>query len=111
MTNYLMLFGNILLLVSGQILFKFGLQKIGGFDLAKVAFSPFIISGLALYAVATVLWFIVLTKMNLSVAYPLQSLAYVLGIIAAWFFFGEVITMTKWVGVAAILFGAYMIAK
>ncbi|WP_342672441.1 EamA family transporter [Paenibacillus tianmuensis] len=111
MTSYLMLFGNILLLVSGQILFKFGLQKIGGFDLVKVAVSPFIISGLALYVVATVLWFIVLTKMSLSVAYPLQSLAYILGLIAAWFFFGEVITMTKWVGVAAILFGAYMIAK
>ncbi|WFA16426.1 hypothetical protein ERY13_03030 [Paenibacillus mucilaginosus] len=111
MTNYLILLGNILLLVTGQILFKLGIQKIGPLNLWKAIFSPYILSGLALYGVATALWFVVLSRMNLSVAYPLQSLAYVLGLLAAYFVFGEVITVSKWVGVAAILFGSYMIAR
>ncbi|MEC0213245.1 EamA family transporter [Paenibacillus ehimensis] len=111
MSSYILLAANIFLLVSGQILFKLGLQKIGEFQILKILMSPFIISGLALYVVATGLWFVVLTKMNLSVAYPLQSLAYVLGLFAAWIVFGEFITVTKWIGVAAIIFGAYMIAK
>ncbi|MWC30290.1 EamA family transporter [Paenibacillus sp. MMS18-CY102] len=109
--SYLLLFSNVLLLVAGQILFKWGLQKAGGLQWARIALSPTIWSGLALYGFATLLWFAVLTRLPLSVAYPMQSTAYVLGLLAAWFIFGESLSATKLIGCAVILIGVYLIAK
>lgn len=84
--NYLLILMNIILLVSGQLLWKIGLTKYGkiSFDNLFVLFiSPHIILGLMLYVIATLIWFYLLSRMPLSVLYPLQSLAYVLGIILA----------------------------
>jgi multidrug transporter EmrE-like cation transporter len=53
----------------------------------------------------------VLSRLPLSVAYPLQALAYVLALIPAYFLFHESITLTKLAGVAVILLGVYLLAK
>lgn len=106
-----MLLGNIVLLVTGQILFKLGLQRAGGFVWQKMITSPLLISGLALYGIATLLWFAVLTRLPLSQAYPMQALAYVFALIPAYFLFGEIITISKLAGVAVILFGVYLLAR
>lgn len=111
MISYAYLLGNILLLVSGQILFKIGLQRSGGLVWSKIAVSPAILSGLALYGIATLLWFAVLSRLPLSVAYPMQSLAYIFAMFAAYYLFGETLTPTKIAGVAVILAGVYLLAK
>ncbi|GAE04126.1 EamA family transporter [Paenibacillus sp. JCM 10914] len=69
------------------------------------------LGGLCLYGVSTMIWFAVLSRLPLSIAYPLQSLAYVLALIPAYFLFHETINFTKIVGVAVIVFGAYLIVK
>ncbi|MEC0175543.1 EamA family transporter [Paenibacillus favisporus] len=110
---YLMLLLNMLLLVAGQISWKIGLQQQGGIhlgNLLQVLFSPLILLGIVLYAVATGLWFVVLSRLPLSLAYPLQSLAYAAGIFAAWYFFGESVPLNRWIGAAVIVLGAVIIA-
>lgn len=109
--SYLLLLGNILLLVTGQILFKIGLGRSGGLHWGKLATSPAVIGGVGLYGLATLLWFVVLSRLPLSVAYPLQALAYVLALVPAYFLFHETITLTKLFGVVAILLGVYLLAK
>ncbi|MNJ43739.1 putative 4-amino-4-deoxy-L-arabinose-phosphoundecaprenol flippase subunit ArnF [compost metagenome] len=109
--SYGMLLGNIVLLVTGQVLFKLGLQRAGGLVWQKMITSPLLISGLALYGIATLLWFAVLTRLPLSQAYPMQALAYVLALVPAYFLFGEVMTLSKFAGVAVILCGVYLLAK
>lgn len=109
--SYLLLLGNIVLLVTGQMLFKIGLSRSGGLHWGKLITSPSVIGGVALYGIATLLWFAVLTRMPLSVAYPMQAFAYVLAMIPAYFMFNETITPTKLAGVAVILFGVYLLAK
>ncbi|MGZ9583942.1 EamA family transporter [Paenibacillus marinisediminis] len=111
MLSYGILFSNIILLVIGQIMFKFGLQQSGGLNWIKLIVSPSIWVGFALYGIGTVLWFIVLSRLPLGVAYPMQSLAYVLAMFAAVWLFGETLTLSKIVGVLVILFGVYLIAK
>ncbi|MBP2001892.1 drug/metabolite transporter (DMT)-like permease [Paenibacillus shirakamiensis] len=115
MISYVYLLANILLLVTGQMLFKIGLSKNGGLQgigqWAKLIFSPTILGGLALYGIATLLWFAVLNRLPLTVAYPMQSLAYVFAMVGAYFIFGEIITATKIAGVAVILVGVYLLAK
>ncbi|GIP27196.1 membrane protein [Paenibacillus sp. J23TS9] len=110
---YFMLLLNIMLLVAGQIIWKMGLQARGGLhvsSLLSVVFSPLILLGLALYAIATGLWFLVLSRLPLSLAYPLQSLAYAIGIFAAWYIFGESIPLNRWIGAGVIVMGAVIIA-
>ncbi|WP_442602021.1 EamA family transporter [Paenibacillus sp. KN14-4R] len=109
--SYGLLSSNIILLVIGQILFKIGLQQSGGLQWVKLILSPAIWSGLMLYGIATIVWFIVLSRLPLSVAYPMQSLAYVLAMFPAVWLFGEELTLTKVAGVIVILFGVYLIAK
>ncbi|MEK4061086.1 MULTISPECIES: EamA family transporter [Paenibacillus] len=104
---------NIIMLASGQILFKLGLGKMGGVSLDnawKALFNLYIIAGLFLYVFATLIWFVVLSRIPLSVAYPVQSIAYVLGLLAALFIFNEPVTLIKWVGMAVIMVGVLIIA-
>ncbi len=103
---------NIILLVTGQTLFKIGLSKVS-FSLEnifKVIFQPYVFAGLILYVVATVIWFYVLTKVNLSVAYPIQSLCYVLAAFVGLFLFHEAIPMSRWIGIGLIVLGAAVVA-
>ena len=104
---------NVILLTSGQVLWKIGLAREGGLSLdnmIRVALSPFILAGLALYVVATVIWFIVLSRAELSYAYPLQSMAYIIGVIAAWLIFKEVVPLTRWIGVLVIIAGVILVS-
>jgi drug/metabolite transporter (DMT)-like permease len=111
-TILLILF-NVCLLTAGQVLWKMGLSQTGGFswdNFARVLCSPFILAGLALYGVATLVWFVVLSTTDLSYAYPLQSMAYIIGVIAAWLIFNEAIPLTRWAGVIVIMGGVALVS-
>ncbi|WP_019424796.1 EamA family transporter [Paenibacillus sp. OSY-SE] len=112
--NALLLFMNITMLVAGQVLFKMGLDRMGGVTLVtswKALFIPHILVGLVLYALATLVWFVVLSRMSLSTAYPISSLAYVFGMIVALIVFNEPVSITKWIGAGIIIFGVILISK
>ncbi|KKC48025.1 membrane protein [Paenibacillus sp. D9] len=109
---YLLLLFNILCLVAGQTIWKLGLDRTGGLgtdNLLQVLLSPLILAGIALYGIATVLWLAVLSRLPLSAAYPLQSLAYVLGLLLAWRLFGEAVPPNRWIGCGIIVAGVLVI--
>jgi drug/metabolite transporter (DMT)-like permease len=111
---YLVLVGNILLLVTGQVLWKMAVSNMDTwtFESAmRLIMSPLFIGGAALYVVATGLWLYVLSKLPLSVAYPSQSISYILAAIIALIVFKETVQPTQWIGMLVILFGVYLVAK
>lgn len=104
---------NIFLLLIGQSLWKFGIQKVGSVSLNtayQLVGSPYILMGFVFYALATLLWFHLLAIAPFSVIYPMQSMAYIFGIIIAWTIFGEAIPYTRWIGCAVIMAGVYIIS-
>jgi drug/metabolite transporter (DMT)-like permease len=106
--TYLVLLLNIVLLVAGQIVWKYGLDKAGGLRLdnvLSVMVSPLILLGILIYGAATVLWLFVLSRLPLSLAYPLQSFAFIAGILAAFVLFKESVPPNRWIGAAVILAG------
>lgn len=111
MNPYLALGINLFLLVGGQLLWKLGMdQPQGELPLWRFALlSPLIWGGLVLYGLATLLWLFVLTRLPLSVAYPIQATAYVLGMVAARGLLGESISTTSWAGGVLILLGAGLV--
>jgi drug/metabolite transporter (DMT)-like permease len=112
--NYILLLLNIILLVSGQLLWKTGVSTIDNWSLKTfvlIAKSPYIMSGLLLYGIATIIWLYVISKIPFSIAYPFQSLSYAMGVVVAYFIFKENIDLSQWIGVLVIIVGVYLIAK
>ena len=61
--------------------------------------------------VATILWLYILKHFEFSMAYPITSICYIFGMLAAMFVFHETIPITRWLGVILIMGGVLLIAK
>jgi len=103
--------------VFGQLFMKRGMNSIGNIDL-KELFSPRIFSivfqryvflGITLYILASIIWLAVLSKAELSFAYPLIGIGYIFTSILAWLFFGEKLTLIRVLGILLICSGVYLI--
>lgn len=113
--NYLLLFINIIMLVSGQVLWKIGVSKmhsqLSPKGIIEVIIDPYILGGGIIYVLATIIWLYLLSKSELSKIYPLQSLCYVFGAIAGMIIFKECFTLNKIFGLILILSGAVLIVS
>lgn len=110
----------VLLNAAAQLLLKAGTNRIGEFAFSidnlapigtKIATSPPILAGLACYAISVVVWILALSRVPVSVAYPMLSVGYVVNALAAWMLFGESLGAQKLVGIGFIVIGVYLVAK
>ena len=112
---YVLLFINILMLVSGQVLWKIGIGKsdfiFSARGIINMIFNPYILGGGIIYVFATVIWIYILSKEELSRVYPLQSLCYVVGTLAGVLIFKECFTLSKGLGLVFIIIGAFIIVS
>jgi drug/metabolite transporter (DMT)-like permease len=93
-----------------NILIKIGANKVDGINF-KLLTNWFLIIGLTLFGLGFILWVFILNKVQLSIAAPIMSLAYVFIMIASYLLFKEPITGVKVIGVILILFGVVFITK
>jgi len=105
------------LLASGQVCFKFAVEKITKFQFSWAYFVNsvltnwwLLLTGICM-TVAAVFWGYILKHFEFSVAYPITAFAYIFGVLAAVFIFREIVPVTRWIGVALIVLGAFFIAK
>ncbi len=70
-----------------------------------------VILGLTCYAVSVLTWMYVLSKVQVSIAYPFLSIGYVIVLFGGFFFFREPITVIKCIGIALICAGVVLISK
>ncbi|GAB6101970.1 membrane protein [Thermococcus atlanticus] len=116
---YLILAACILLGGTTQILFKLGMNSVGALDSTEKIFSlktvimvlsnKYITAGLMLYAISSVLWIIGLSMLDVSLMYPLLSLAYFVTTVLAFFILNEHIRTSRWIGVLLILVGSILV--
>lgn len=105
-----------MLLSGGQVLLKYGLNRAGDFSWTGAYFYrlfinwQFISCGIC-YGLGSVLWMYIIKHFPFSMAYPMVSLSYVIGMFAAIIFFHEHIPAVRWLGVVFIVFGCVLIAK
>lgn len=81
------------------------------YSIIRIIFQPYIFTGLFLYIFSFGVWIFVLSKLEVSVAYPLLSIGYLFSLILAWFFFGEVITFNKSLGILFLMVGTFFITR
>jgi drug/metabolite transporter (DMT)-like permease len=119
--SLLMIFASVLIGVFGQLSLKSGMTQVGRVDaqalshpvqtLVRVFTTPIILAGIALYIVGTLIWLVVLSRMDLSFAYPLVATTYVFTPLLAHLLLNEPIPTLRWLGIAFILVGVFIVAK
>lgn len=110
----------VLLNAAAQLMLKAGTNTIGVFEFSahnvlpvgwKVVTQPYIIGGLVCYLVSVIIWILALSRVEVSVAYPMLSIGYVVNAIAAWYLFGEAVTATRLFGIGVIILGVFIVAR
>jgi multidrug transporter EmrE-like cation transporter len=118
--SFSLIMTGVLLNAAAQLLLKAGTNAVGRFEFSlanivpvgmKLAFEPHIVGGLACYVVSVVVWIMGLSRVEVSIAYPMLSVGYILNAVAAWYLFGESMTAQKLVGIAFIVLGVFLVAR
>ena len=103
-----------------QLLLKAGTNAVGRFEFSaanavpvgvKLATDPHILGGIACYVVSVVVWILALSRVEVSIAYPMLSIGYVLNALAAWYWLGEAVTPARLAGIGIIIVGVYVVAR
>ena len=79
--------------------------------LRSVAMNPLVIGGFALYGLSSVLWLILLTRVELSWAYPMLAMGYIAVVFLSRIFFQEAVTATRFAGTVVVAVGVWLISR
>ena len=110
----------VLLNAAAQLLLKAGTNAVGKFEFVganalpmgmKLALEPHILGGLACYVVSVAIWIMALSRVEVSIAYPMLSVGYVVNAAAAWYLFGEAVTPMRLLGIAILILGVFVVAR
>jgi len=115
-----LILSGVMLNAVAQLLLKAGARSLGGLSLSignaaalleRAAFSAPILAGLACYVVSVGVWILALTRVQVSVAYPMLSIGYVVNALAAWALFAENLSAQRIAGIGVIIAGCWLVAR
>ncbi len=121
MTKYvpLILF-TVLTNAAAQIMLKKGMLSVGTFSFEaselfgaaiRTVLNPFVFAGLCVFVISMASHLVVLSRVDLSFAYPFLSLAYVVAAFYAYFIFKEDLNAVRIAGIGLICAGTFLIAR
>lgn len=107
--------------IAGQLTLKSAMNQIGrigsaqvsqaGSTITKAIKTPRLWIGLVLFGVSALFWLVVLSRVPLSLAYPLVGISYILIVAFARFFLGESVPALRWAGVAIVAAGIAIVGS
>lgn len=105
--------------VAGQTVIKMGVSQPGASEAATgllpllnvIIRSPLVILGLLLYGIGALSWIAVLSRVDLSTAYPFLALNFILVTLSSQFILGESVPGLRWLGVFVICIGILLVAR
>ncbi len=118
--SFALILTGVLLNAAAQLLLKAGTNAVGRFDFSaanivpigmRLALEPHILGGLGCYVVSVVVWIMALSRVPVSIAYPMLSIGYIVNALAAWMLFGESLTAQKLVGIGFIVVGVFLVSR
>lgn len=118
--SFCLIFAGVMLNAAAQILMKAGTNAVGHFEFSaanvvpigwKLATEWHIVTALFCYAISVVVWILALSRVPVSIAFPMLSMAYVVNAVAAKYLLGEDFSVTKLVGMGVIILGVIIISR
>ena len=99
---------------TGQIALKTGLNQLPpkpavGTVLRSIL-TPWVFTGFLCYGLSSLLYLVALSRLDLSYAYPLVALGYVIVTVLAWRLLGETVPLMRVAGLAIICLGVLVLA-
>jgi multidrug transporter EmrE-like cation transporter len=119
MIYFLILLG-VFLNAAAQLMLKTGMNQIGHFEFSaanlvpiglKVMVNPPIIAGLFAYVFSVVVWLLVLSRVQVSFAYPMLSIGYIVSAVAGFYLLGEDLSFLRIAGIVVIIAGVFLISQ
>lgn len=117
MKTFKYILASVLLVNGGNLMVKYGLQHTS-FKFSALLSSyinlfmnPFILFGFIAIASSSIFWLATLSKAELSYAYPMISIGYIITAVAAWIFFQENLTLVRLAGIFIICTGVFLMSK
>lgn len=100
----------------GQLTLKAAMNGLGQLQLSldtllRMASSPLLLVGIAIFCISTLLWLLALTKADLSFAYPFLSLTYIAVLIGGAVLFHDRVTFARVLGFVVIVTGVWIVAR
>lgn len=102
----------------GQVALKQGMSKISlssgagmAVGVVRAIFTPYVFLGFLLYAISSCFWLVVISKWNLSYAYPMIAIGYVGVVFLSRIFFKEHVTPMQWVGIVLMCGGLAIVTR
>lgn len=114
------IFTGILLNAAAQLLLKAGTNAVGAIHLTAENWLPTgirlvtqlpILGGLTCYVISVIVWIIGLSRVDVSIAYPMLSLGYIVNALGAWMLLGESLSGQKLLAIAVIMVGVALLAR
>ena len=120
LATFALILTGVMLNAGAQLLLKAGVQPLGELSvglhnllptMVKVLMQWPILAGLACYVVSVGVWIVGLSRVEVSIAYPMLSMGYVVNALLAWWLFGEALGPMRWGGMLLILGGVLMMSR
>ena len=105
---------------GGQLFLKAGVNAVGAFAFSldnvlpvgmKLALEPRVLLGISCYVVSLTLWILALSRVEVSVAYPMVAIGFALNAVLAWWLLGEAVTPMRFLGIGVIFIGVWLVAR
>ncbi|HET9495590.1 MAG TPA: EamA family transporter [Chloroflexia bacterium] len=119
-STFALLLVAICLTVTGELLLKTGMNRHGELNVSlstlvptavKLFTSPWVVGGFVFVFSGALFWLAVLSRWNLSVAYPMLSISYIIGIAASVFILKEKVGPLQLLGVLVIIVGVFLVSR
>lgn len=121
LSTFSIILAGVLLNSAAQLMLKAGARTLGAVSMGSAsslmqaawsaATQPWIGLGLVCYFVSAALWIVALTRVDVTIAYPMLSMGYVIAALLAWHFFGESLSAGRVLGIFIILIGVVVLGR
>lgn len=118
--NFILILTGVILNAIAQLVLKKGMSIIGSVQvdlssimsmLLKASTNIYIYFGLLCYVLSFFVWLMVLSRTEVSYAYPFLSIGYIIAAFVGYFYFGESMTLYKVGGIALICAGVFLLYR
>jgi len=118
--SFCIILTGVLLNAVAQLALKASVREMGAIGLnfsssatafLRLASEPFLWVGLFCYGISVIVWILALSRVDVSIAYPMLSMGYVVNAFFAWQLFGEYMNPARMIGMGIVLLGVYVLAR